>query len=788
MKQPVIKCHGYDRHDERRRESLMALGNGCLVVRSAVPWESKSESHYPGTYAAGCYNFLPSAIAGETVWDDSIVNLPNGLVLSIRVDDEPLLIVEPESISIYEQELDLRSGLMHRTMVLKDKKGRTTEIREERFVSMSEPNIIGLRLSISPLDWSGTLAISSAIDGTVINGNIEKHKDFSRRHLSVKATETSENAMHLVAETSSPGFRVDVDAVVQVTPFAPAVPVKSGNETVKLEVAMTATPDAPMVFEQVVTITINGAAGSPNETHRKVSGSLPSYPALRRDHVHAWQDLWRDMAFQCEDDDISLAMQLTLFHLLQNYSPNTVGRDAGFPARGWQEVYRGQIFWDEMFTISVFSLRFPALAREMLLYRYSRLDKARENARRKGLKGALFPWRSARTGAEVTPRFQKFMKSGRWHEDHTDLQVHINGAIAWNIFQYSWASGDRDFLGGPGLEMLVEQARLWASLAIYDASTDRYHIRGIVGPDEFHTHYTESDEAGLCDNAYTNILVVWVLAQLLALLDETPSTRRKTLGITEAEIAQWDHVSRRVNIAFDRSGMVSQFAEVNALPELAPEQFGEANAQWELEAEGRDANDFQIFKQADFAMLLYLFRSDELIGLFERLGYFVSHDQLHRSLDHYRHLTAHTSSLSETSYAAGLAFFDKAESWDMWRKSMAPDLDPAHAGGTAEGLHLGAMAASLDTLQRRFLGLMIDAHGLRLEPELPDELPPLRFTFMFRGDRYELRWDGTAVAISACERNVEPLVCSTRGKRIVIPPGEAAEIWKHARTPAVIMG
>jgi trehalose/maltose hydrolase-like predicted phosphorylase len=787
MKHPVVKFRRYDPQDERRRESLMSLGNGFLVVRSALPWGSKNGSHYAGTYAAGRYNSLPSAIAGETVWDDTIVNLPNAFSLSIRVDDESPLTVKPETISAYEQELDLRSGIMRRTIVLKDTKGRTTEIREERFVSMSNPNTIGMRLSFAPRDWTGTLSISSAIDGTVINGNIEKHKDFSRRHLSVKLTETSENGMRLVAETSRPGFRVDVDAVVAVTPPASAVPAESGNETAQLKFAVPATPEAPVVFEQLATITIDGATDSPTETRRKVPGDVSSYTTLRQDHVDAWQDLWRDMAFQSEDDEISLAVQLTLFHLLQNYSPNTVGRDAGFPARGWQEVYRGQIFWDEMFAIPVFSLRFPALAREMLLYRYARLEEARKNARRRGLKGALYPWRSARSGAEVTPRFQKFMKSGRWHEDHTDLQVHINGAIAWNIFQYSWAAGDRDFLEGPGLEMLVEQARLWASLAIYDDATERFHIRGIVGADEFHTHHIDSDDPGLRDNAYTNMLAVWMLAQLLALIDETPSQRLEALGVTDAEVTYWDHLSRRLNIAFGPSGMVSQFADVEALPELDPDQFGDANAQWELEAQGRDANDYQIFKQADFAMLLYLFRADELIGLFERLGYDVTRDQLHRSLDHYRHLTTHTSSLSETSYAAGLSFFDKVASWEMWRKAMAPDLDPAHAGGTAEGLHLGAMAASLDTLQRRYLGLMVDAHGLRLEPELLDELPPLRFTFMFRGGRYELRWNSKAVTISACERNAEPLVCFTRGGRVIVAPGQAAEIWEHARTPAVIL-
>jgi trehalose/maltose hydrolase-like predicted phosphorylase len=787
MQNPVLKLHHYDPKDERRRESLLSLGNGFLLVRSALPWGGKGENRYPGTYAAGCYNTLPSNIAGETVWEESIVNLPDALSLSICIESEPPLTLEPDQVLAYEQELDLQCGIMIRTITIKDAKERITEIREERFVSMSDPNIIGQRITLIPQYWSGTLAIRSAIDCSVINGNIEKHQDFSNRHLVIKKTEAAGNRVHAVAETSNSGFRIQVDAVAAVTPSQQAAPLESDEGAVGIEFTLTASPHAPVACEQLVSIWVAEGREPAEADHHQLVGGLSSFSALRQDHVRAWKDLWRDMRFQSDDDELSFAVHLTLFHLLQNYSPNSIGRDVGFPARGWQEVYRGQIFWDEMFAIPVLSLRFPALAREMLMYRYCRLDEARRNARERGLEGALYPWRSAQTGSEVTPQFQKFMKSGRWHEDHTDLQVHINGAIAWNIFHHSWATGDRDFLERQGLEMLVELARMWASVGTYDEAEDRFHIHGIVGPDEFHTHHTNREDPGLSDNAYTNMLAAWTLGQLLALLDETPSHRLNALHVTDMEMRHWDHLSRRLHISFAPSGIVSQFAEVELLPKLDPDQFGDANAQWELEAEGRDANDYQLFKQADFAMLLYLFRPDELVGLFDRLGYMVTADQLQRSLDYYHDLTTHSSSLSEMSYAAGLAFFDKRKSWEMWRKAMAPDLDPAHAGGTAEGLHLGAMAASVDTLQRRYLGLIIDAHGLRVEPELLDELRPLRFTFLFRGGRYELQWDGRALAIYSDERNDGPLVCHSHGRRIVIPPGDTAELAWSARSPAEVV-
>jgi trehalose/maltose hydrolase-like predicted phosphorylase len=255
-----------------------------------------------------------------------------------------------------------------------------------------------------------------------------------------------------------------------------------------------------------------------------------------------------------------------------------------------------------------------------------------------------------------------------------------------------------------------------------------------------------------------------------------PAERRLSLGVADAELKRWEHLSRRMYLAFSPDGLISQFDGVEALPQLDPEQFGKANVQWELEAEGRDANDYQIFKQADFAMLLYLFGPDELLRLFKRLDYEVGTAQLHRSLDHYRKLTTHNSSLSEVSYAAGLAFFDVEASWQIWRSSLGPDLDPAHAEGTAEGLHLGAMAASLDVLQRRYLGLVADWDGLRLEPLIPRQLPPLSLGFVYRNGRFRLTWDGLSLKMSACHENLSWLTFRHRGRKLTNPPGTVLEL------------
>ena len=82
-------------------------------------------------------------------------------------------------------------------------------------------------------------------------------------------------------------------------------------------------------------------------------------------------------------DGLVQMLHLQLFHLLQTVSNNSVGLDVGVPARGLHgEAYRGHIFWDELFIFPFLSLRFPQLARALLLYRYRRIDQARQSCDR----------------------------------------------------------------------------------------------------------------------------------------------------------------------------------------------------------------------------------------------------------------------------------------------------------------------------------------------------------------------------------------------------------------------
>ncbi|NEQ28015.1 MAG: glycoside hydrolase family 65 protein, partial [Microcoleus sp. SIO2G3] len=183
---------GYDPEEEGRREALCALGNGYFVTRAAAPEATADEIHYPGTYRAGLYNRLVSQVNDQEVDDESIVNLPNWLSLTFRIDGDEWFSIDTVEILAYRQILQLRQGLLQREVQFRDRQGRQTTLREQRFVSMEQRHLAGLHIELTAENWSGNLEIRSAIDGRVTNNNVERYAPFNKQHLQPVGTGTIE--------------------------------------------------------------------------------------------------------------------------------------------------------------------------------------------------------------------------------------------------------------------------------------------------------------------------------------------------------------------------------------------------------------------------------------------------------------------------------------------------------------------------------------------------------------------------------------------------------------------
>src|SRR6185312_12556714 len=292
----------------------------------------------------------------------------------------------------------------------------------------------------------------------------------------------------------------------------------------------------PVRIDKVVALVTarDVAISEPAVAAVELLADAPDSDALLVEHELAWRRLWRRFRLELTDGnaaaDTLRTLRLSIFHVLQAVSSDAADLDAGVPARGLHgEAYRGHVFWDELFVYPMLTLRMPEITRALLVYRVRRLDAARRAARAAGHRGAMYPWQSGSDGREESQRAHLNPQSGHWLPDTSHLQRHVGLAVAYSIWQYYQATGDLEFLADHGAEVMLEVARFFADIAVHDPVTDRYRIRGVMGPDEYSTRYPGAREPGIDDNAYTNVMTVWLLHRTRDVLAALPPVRRDEL-------------------------------------------------------------------------------------------------------------------------------------------------------------------------------------------------------------------------------------------------------------------
>ncbi|MFD5317735.1 glycoside hydrolase family 65 protein [Streptomyces sp. NPDC127098] len=754
---------GYDPRAERLREALCTLGNGYFATRGAAPETNAGPAHYPGTYAAGLYNRLPTVLAGRLLEHEDMVNLPNWLPLRFRMhpDEGPdgrwfHPDQDVEGLLLYRQALDLRRGILTRWIRFRDEHGRHLGVEQSRIVHMGDPHLAALHTTFTAEDWSGTVEVESAIDGMVGNTGVSRYRDLASHHLTRMGTGTGGPAepgvTWLRCRTTASDVRVVVAARTRADPDGAPENVRNRQSDFRIaqRLTMPVEPGRTASVEKVVALytSRDAAISGPMESALEAVRSAPDFARLLDSHLQAWERLWRQAEFEVPGES-GHVLRLHAFHLLQTLSPaHTAELDVGVPARGLHgEAYRGHVFWDELFVLPYLNLHFPELSKSLLTYRYRRLPAACRAARALGREGACYPWQSGSDGREETPEVHLNPRSGRWLPDNSRLQHHAGSAVAYNVWRYAQATGDTEFAHTRGAEMLLQIARFWASTAEFDAALGRYRIRRVLGPDEYHDGYPDAADPGLDDNAYTNVTAAWVLARGLDLARTLPASRRQELferiELRGGDLEHWEEVSRRLHVPF-HEGVVSQFEGYGELAELDwdgyRERYGDIRRLDRiLEAEGDTVNRYRASKQADVLMLGYLFSPEELREIFGRLGYDLSDEAWRRTVDHYLARTSHGSTLSGVVHAWVLARARHGEAWTHLREALASDVADLQGGTTAEGIHLGAMAGTLDLVQRGLTGLETREGLLWLDPAPLPELSEFGLRVRYRGVEVRIR-------------------------------------------------
>ncbi|MFN6944315.1 MAG: glycoside hydrolase family 65 protein [Cytophagaceae bacterium] len=797
MKDWTITYNSYIPEEEPLRETLCTLGNGYFATRGAAEEYGAVWPHYPGTYLAGGYNRLVSEVAGRNVENEDLVNWPNWLCMTFRPMDGSWLDLNEVKIKEFNQELNIKEGILKRTIRFLDSEERETTLICRRIVSMDDPHVAAIQWQLIPHNWSGKIQLSSGINGNVINNGVARYRSLKNKHLRYIDSGRCNKALYLTTETVQSNLRMTQAARTEIYKAEKNIDYK--REIIKKEsfigelITIDCPKEEPVFIEKTVSI-YSSKDFAISEVSIEAKNKIEQcgrFEDLLSAHIKAWQRHWNRCDIEMDGDpEAKKILRFHIFHLLQVASMNSTDLDIGIPSRGWHgEAYRGHIFWDELFIFPFLNLRIPELARELMMYRYRRLGEAREMAKTNGYKGAMFPWQSGSNGREESQVVHLNPLSGKWVPDNTHHQRHVNAAIAHNVWHYYQVTEDKEFLYFYGAELILEIARFWASYAHYNPERGRYDISQIVGPDEYHTAYPGSDEPGLKNNAYTNVLVIWCIKYAFKVLEIIDKERQEEikdmLGLTEQEIDKMKDVSQKIFIPFHNDGILSQFEGYENLQEFDWKAYKKKYGDIQrldriLGAEGDTPDNYKASKQADVLMLFYLFSKEELKEILSIAGYTMDTEKIPQIIEYYLQRTSHGSTLSRHIHSWVLARSERERSFSCFKEALYSDINDIQGGTTHEGIHLGAMAGTVDMVQRCYTGLEIRDDHLWLNPKLPRQITEIRLRVRYRGhwiivkvshERLYLHVEkGWAGEVHLCYKNEKFTMCTGETRQFELEP------------------
>jgi trehalose/maltose hydrolase-like predicted phosphorylase len=772
----TLRFCGFDPENERLREALTTVGNGFFGTRGALFSERiQDDTHNPGTYIHNLFDRAGTEVEGKTIFNNDFVNCPNWTLTEISTGSGAWLSPGSCEVVSYEHELDMRSGIMRRRVSYREENGRVTTVTAERFASMSDPHLAALRITVEPQNHSEPITVRALIDGDVRNYLVERYRDLEQRHIAVSEVTCENGSARLKAHTRDSKRSLTVEAHTRVYRADRSVVSRdsSTTETAAVETFQSEPGAAPVTLEKLVFIGTDTDPVPASRVDRAPhSESGTTFEKEKRAHTRAWRALWDKADIAIDGDRFaSRILRLHTYHLLATASPHNTELDAGLPARGLHgEAYRGHIFWDELFILPFYARRFPEIARSHLMYRYRRLEEARRLATKNGFRGAMYPWQSAYSGGPESQEIHYNPESGEWDPDLSSLQRHIGISIAYDILIYNRITGDDEFLSQYGLEMLIELARFFSSLSTYEIDDDRYHIEGVMGPDEFHEKYPQAslDEGGFRDNCYTNFMTAWLLDSTNELLNSLGKVEqneiRERLNLQEIEVEEWRAITTRMKIPFAHDLVLSQFDGYMDLQELDWDRYEQEYGNIRrldriLKAEGDSPDRYKVSKQADVLMIFYLLDGEEVSRLLQLMGYgdIDAQQLLEQNFAYYEPRTSHGSTLSWIVHAAILSKLEgyRSQQLTFFQKCLESDVFDSQGGTTLEGIHCGVMAGSIDIITGRLCGLRSTPGRIELSPELPATWGSV--TFVVENQGVDLRLTVTPSPTSATVVHVSRL-------------------------------
>ena len=737
----VLREQGFDLVREAKVESRFSISNGFLGVRGArsvsrgPTWLAGPNMEYweswPRTYVAGLFD-TPNAEPAVP----SLVPVADWLRVRILLDGEPLLLDSGDMLS-HSRTLDMKRGLLVTDWAQRSAAGVVVRLRTLRLVSLAD-RAIGLQLiqfEVEQAQVQVTLEASFEAAGFGLD-QVNLEQDFG-----VWRTEQSGKALGMAGAAA---LRLDG----QVLP---------PDELGQLKWAWR----WPSVSGQVVRFDrlVGVARGNDQreDTGRAARDSLAGaqrigWRGVLGAHEAAWSERWQCSDIEVEGDEAAQqALRFAAYHL--NSAANPADERVSIGARALTgESYLGHVFWDtEIYLLPFYVVTWPEAARALLMYRHRTLGGARAKAAKMGWRGALYAWESADTGEETTPE-RVHGPDGKIVEVLCGTQEqHISADVAYAVWQYWQATADDAFMVEAGAEIILETARFWASRAQPDAD-GRRHIRGIIGPDEFHEHVD--------DDAYTNGMAGWnirrgldVAAWLREHRPERWAALAGQLALDDAELAQWREAAGSLVTGFDAdTGLFEQFAGYYGLEQVNLADYAGRTAAMDVVLGRERTQRSQVIKQADVVALLVLLSAD------------LDRKTLEANFHYYEPRCSHDSSLSLVMHglvAARLGNVDMA--LRHFRSTAEIDNGASRDSGTG-GIHIAAQGGLWQVAMFGFAGMSLLDRGLSFDPHLPAGWRSLGFRVQWRGRQIKVRIEEDGGALYAILERGEALTLLVRGE------------------------
>ncbi len=756
-------------------EALFAQANGYFGTRGTN--EDMPHASRAGTYLAGIFD-KSECVSIE--W----VNLPNPLPFYLLLDGQKVDL-RSSKVKSHRRTLDLKHGTIVRETIFRTGE-KLTRFRSIRFVSRADTNTAAMKIEITPLNYSGQISVVTELDGSTTNAFGSYFPDEKIKHYYLcKINDNFEPQSFMMVKTrdrgQAIGFLTFVEVGVKNFRRIKKVIGEKLTEEIKLEVKK----DNPVEF--IKYITVADSRDYPEDKLCSVlepilaRASKKGFDILLKENNTAWEKAWQqaDVEVKTVGNDAKLNSQIrfNIYQLLTNGSEKRA--DHGIGIKGFTgEMYRGHYFWDtEMYMFPFYLYNFPKMARNLLVFRHSTLPKARENARNRRYKGALFVWESDNQGNEgINPDINR--ETGFKRRRETLDQLHINLDVLYALFSYFRATEDTEFMINYGAEMLIENLRFWASFLKYNKGIDRYETINIMGPDEYH--------ANLNNNYYTNYLLGFIIRQSLVFLNvlrsKKPSAYRnitKKLKVAPAELNKWNDLNGKIYLPAPKDGVLEQFSGYFNLRDYKIDRYNEFGIPIinELEylkdpSHPKYTPTLTHYHEAlvKFARTATLIKQADTILLFNLFPHEFSEDTKRKTLAYYEPRTLHYSSLSPGVYALAAARLGEKElAQKHWHLSLIMDLeDVKHE--SAKALHTPTSGEVYSILTAGFAGLSPNGDALELDPHLPKGWKSISFKFIWKGRILDFTMTTNQITVkSAGKRNITIFV---KGKQNEVKPGK----------------